>query len=143
MHGAHSLRECSFDAGMRTVLGGVRLLRLTRPGGLKRSMLRARAQREQTPGRAGAARLEGADLAVPAGEAGPHHHPPLTGVDSPALARMAGRTGRNLSVPVKPEVLKGEGARRSGFPLLVLRRWPDARHTVVAYAGHQVFRIHI
>src|ERR671912_174376 len=97
----------------------------------------------QTPGRAGAAGLEGADLAVPAGEAGPHHHPPLTGVDSPALARMAGRTGRDLSVPVKPEVLKGEGARRSGLPLLVLRRWPDERHTVVACAGHQVVRIHI
>src|SRR5215207_11489295 len=102
-------------------------------------MLRARAQREQTPGRAGAAGLEGARLAMRAGEAGPHHHPPLTGVDGPALAWMAGRTGRNLPVPIEPEVLKGEGARRSGLPLLVLRRWPDERHTVVAYAGHQVF----
>src|SRR4051812_48040671 len=101
------------------------------------------SRREQTPGRAGAARLEGARLAVPAGEAGPHHPPPLTGVDGPALARMAGRTGRNLSVPIEPEVLEGEGARRSGLPLLVLGRWPNERHIVVADAGHQVFRIHI
>jgi hypothetical protein len=56
---------------------------------------------------------------------------------------MAGRTGRNLPVPIELEVLKGEGARRSGLPLLVLGRWPDERHTVVADAGHQVFRIHI
>src|SRR3954468_1457339 len=89
MHGAHSLRERALDAGACTVLGGVRLLGLTRPGGLKCGMLRARAQREQTPGRAGAAGLEGARLAMPAGEAGPHHPPPLTGVDGPALARMA------------------------------------------------------
>src|SRR5918993_4249592 len=143
MQGAHSLRERSLDAGAQTVLGGVRLLGLTYPGGPERGMFLARAQGEQTPGRAGAAWLEGADLAVPAGEAGPHHHPPLTGVDSPALAWMAGRTGRDLSVPVKPEVLEGEGARRSGLPLLVLRRWPDECHTVVAYAGHQLFRIHI
>src|SRR5215204_4437168 len=92
---------------------------------------------------AGAARLEGAHLAMPAGEAGPHHPPPLTGVDRPALARITGRTGRNLSVPIELEVLKGEGARRSGLPLLVLGRWPDEHHTVVADAGHQVFRIHI
>src|ERR687897_3940144 len=128
MHGAHSLRECSLDAGACTVLDGVRLLCLTRPGGLECRMFLARAQREQTPGRAGAAGLEGARLAMRTGEAGPHHHPPLTGVDSPALARMAGRTGRDLLVPVKPEVLKGEGARRSGLPLLVLRCWPDERH---------------
>ena len=106
-------------------------------------MLLARAQGEQTPGRAGAAGLEGARLAMRTGEAGPHHHPSLTGVDSPALARMAGRTGRNLPVPIELEVLKGEGARRSGLPLLVLRCWPDERHTVVACAGQQVFRIHI
>src|SRR5215212_10018831 len=132
MHGAHSLRERALEAGAQTVLGGVRLLGLTDPGGPERGMFLARAQGEQTPGRAGAAGLEGARLAMRTGEAGPHHHPPLTGVDSPALARMAGRTGRNLSVPVKPEVLKGEGARRSGLPLLVLRCWPDERHTVVA-----------
>src|SRR5215210_8280603 len=99
---AHSLRERALDASTRTVLGGVRLLRLTRPGGLKGRMLRARAQREQAPGRAGAAGLEGAHLAMPAGEAGPHHPPPLTGVDRPALARITGRTGRNLSVPIEP-----------------------------------------
>src|SRR5215218_9125823 len=131
MHGAHSLRERALEAGAQTVLGGVRLLGLTDPGGPERGMFLARAQGEQTPGRAGAAGLEGADLAVPAGEAGPHHHPPLTGVDSPALARMAGRTGRNLSVPIELEVLKGEGARRSGLPLLVLRRWPDEHHILV------------
>src|SRR3712207_3498389 len=118
MHGVHSLRERSFNAGACTVLGGVCLLRLTRPGSLQGRMLRARAQCEQTPGRAGAARLEGAHLAMRTGEAGPHHHPPLTGVDRPALARMAGRTGRNLSVPIELEVLKGEGAWRSGLPLL-------------------------
>src|SRR5215212_7310357 len=77
MHGAHSLRERALNAGARTVLGGVRLLGLTRPGGLKGRMLRARAQREQTPGRAGAAGLEGAHVAMPAGEAGAHHPPPL------------------------------------------------------------------
>src|SRR5918911_2725143 len=120
MHGAHSLRERALDAGAGTVLGGVPLLRLTCPGSLQRRMLRARAQREQPSGRAGAAGLEGARPAVPAGEARPHHHPPLTRVDGPALARMAGRTGRNLSVPIELEVLKGEGARRSGLPLLVL-----------------------
>src|SRR5918993_1025913 len=151
MQAAHSLRECALNAGTRTVLGGVRLLGLTHPGCPKRGMffawafayLRVSTQREETPGRAGAAGLEVAHLAVPAGEAGPHHHPSLTGVDRPALARMASRTGRDLAVPVKPEVLKGEGARRSGLPLLVLGRWPDERHTVVADAGHQVFRIHI
>src|SRR5215211_3627802 len=127
MHGAHSLRERALDAGAYTVLGGVRLLGLTHPGDLQGRMFLARAQREQTPGRAGAARLEGAHLAMPAGEAGPHHPPPLTGVDRPALARMAGRTGRNLSVPIEPEVLEGEGARRSGLPLLVLGRWLDQR----------------
>src|SRR4051812_3941907 len=100
-------------------------------------------KREQTPGRAGAAGLEAAHLAMPAGEARPHHPPPLTGVDRPALAWMAGRTGRNLPVPIEPEVLEGEGARRSGLPLLVLGRWPNERHIVVADAGHQVFRIHI
>src|SRR5215212_3198796 len=46
-------------------------------------------------------------------------HPPLTGVDSPALARMTGRTGCNLAIPIEPEVLEGEGARRFGLPLLV------------------------
>src|SRR5689334_12250068 len=139
MHAVHSLRECSFNAGAGTVLGGVGLLRLTRPGNLQRRMLRARAQREQTPGRAGAAGLEGAPLAMPAGEARPHHPPPLTGVDGPALARIAGRTGCDLPVPIELEVLKGEGARRSGLLLLVLGRWPDECHTVVADAGHQVF----
>src|SRR5918994_3162038 len=125
MHGAHSLRERSLDAGAQTVLGGVRLLGLTYPGGPERGMFLARAQGEQTPGRAGAVWLEGADLAMRTGEAGPHPHPPLTGVDSPALARMAGRIGRNLPVPIELEVLKGEGARRSGLPRLVLRCWPD------------------
>src|ERR671910_2427779 len=143
MHGVHALRERPLDASTQTVLGGERLLGLPHPGGPERGMVLARAQREQAPGRAGAAGLEGAHLAVPAGESGPHHHSPLTGVDSPALAWMAGRTGRDLTVPVKPEVLEGEGARRSGLPLLVLRRWPDECHTVVAYAGHQLFRIHI
>src|ERR671913_1984914 len=71
MQGAHSLRERALEAGACTVLGGVRLLGLTHPGGPERGMLLARAQREQAPGRAGAAGLEGADLAVPAGEAGP------------------------------------------------------------------------
>src|SRR5215218_3048699 len=66
MHAAHSLRECALNAGTRTVLGGVRLLGLTRSGGLECSMLRARAQRQETPGRAGAAGLEGAHLAMPA-----------------------------------------------------------------------------
>src|ERR671917_2727999 len=143
MHGAHSLRERALDAGACTVLDGVRFLCLTHLGDLQCRMFLARAQGEQTPGRAGAAGLEGARLAMRTGEAGPHHHPPLTGVDSPALARMAGRTGRTLPVPIELEVLKGEGARRSGLPLLVLRCWPDERYTVVAYAGHQVFRIHI
>src|SRR3712207_3466469 len=100
------------------VLGGERLLPLTRPGGLEGSMLRARAQREQTPGRAGTAWLEGAHLAMRAREAGADHHPPPTLVGAPALARMAGRTGRNLPVPVEPEVLEREGALRSGLPLL-------------------------
>src|SRR5215213_4948441 len=112
MHGAHSLRERALDAGACTVLGGVRLLGLTYPGDLQCRMFRARAQREQTPGRAGAARLEGAHLAVPAGEAGPHHHPPLTGVDSPALARMAGRTDRDLSVPIEPECPSSDDLRQ-------------------------------
>src|SRR5215213_6081142 len=137
MHGAYALRERALSAGARTVPGGKRLLCLTRPGDLERGRLRTRAQCEQTPGRAGAARLGAACLAMRAEEAGAHHHPPLTGVDGPALARMAGRTGRNLSVPIEPEVLEGEGARRSGLPLLVLRRWPNERHTVVADAGHQ------
>src|SRR5215210_8541206 len=115
MHGAHSLRERALDAGACTVLGGVRFLCLTHSGDLQCRMVLARAPGEQTPGRAGAAGLEGARLAMRTGEAGPHHHPPLTGVDSSALARMAGRTGRNLSVPIEPEVLEGEGARRSGL----------------------------
>src|SRR4051812_15228992 len=132
MHGMHSLRERALNAGARTVLGGVRLLGLTYPGRPERGMFLARAQREQAPGRAGAARLEGAHLAMPAGEACPHHHPHLTGVARPALARMAGRTGRGLSVPIELEILKGEGARRSGLPLLILGRGPDERHTVVA-----------
>src|SRR5215204_3183611 len=122
MHGAHSLRERALDAGACTVLGGVRFLCLTHPGDLQCRMVLARAQREQTPGRAGAAGLEGARLAMRAGEAGPHHHPPLTGVDGPALAWMAGRTGRNLPVPIEPEVLESESARRSGLPRLVLGR---------------------
>jgi hypothetical protein len=45
MHGVHSLRECSFNAGAGTVLGGVCLVRLTRPGSLQRRMLRAREKR--------------------------------------------------------------------------------------------------
>src|SRR5215207_988610 len=143
MYGVHSLRERALDAGACTVLGGVRLLCLTHPGDLQCRMLRARAQREQTPGRASAARFEGAHLAMPAGEARPHHHPPLTGVDRPALARMAGRTGCDLLIPIELEVLEGEGARRSGLPLLVLGRWPNEHHTVVADAGHQLFRVNI
>src|SRR3712207_2586013 len=143
MHCAHALRERALDAGARTVLGGKRLLRLTRSGSPERGMLLARAQREQAPGRAGAAWLEGAHLAIRAGKAGADHHPPLTGVDGPGLARMAGRAGCDLSVPVETEVLEGEGARRSGLPLLVLGRWPHERHTVVAYAGQQLLRIDI
>ena len=142
-HNAHTLRERPLDAGALTVLGGEHLLRLMRPGGLQRGMLLARAQCEQTPGRVGAAWLEGAHLAIRAREAGAYHHPPPTLVGGPALARMARRTGRDLSVPVEPEVLEREGARRSGLPLLVLRRWPYEPHAVVTSAGQQVFRIHV
>jgi len=117
---------------VRMVLGGVRLLRFTRSRGLQCSILRAWAQGEQMPGRAGTAWLEGAYLAMRAGEAGPHHDSPPTLVGGPALARMAGRTGRDLAVPVKPDVLEGEGIRRSGLRLLVFGCWSHEHHAMVA-----------
>jgi hypothetical protein len=41
MHSAHTLRERSLNAGVRTMLGGVRLLGLTHPGGRERGMFLA------------------------------------------------------------------------------------------------------
>src|SRR5215207_2760173 len=118
MYGVHSLRERALDAGACTVLGGVCLLGLTHPGDLQCRMLRARAQREETPGRAGAARLEGTHLAMPAGEARPHHHPPLTGVDRPGDHMGWSDPALGQAHRHAPDLLHGPADQRAARPTL-------------------------
>jgi len=56
---------------------------------------------------------------------------------------LAGRTGGDLSVPVKTELLDGEGALGMGLPLIVGRGRPDKRDAVITSAGHKLVGINV
>ena len=86
------------------------------------------------------ARVQRAELAVGCREADAHNRAPLVVVGRPGLAGVAGRTGRNLLVPVEGEVLDGEGLGPS-LPLVVLGHRPDQLDA--ACAGRELVCIHV
>src|SRR5688572_22179356 len=102
------VRTSGPNPGTPSVFRRERRLRLARPGGFEGGVLLAPPGREQPPHPSGAARLQRTRLAVRGGEADPHHRPALVVVLGPARTAVPGRAGRDLPVPVEPEILDGE-----------------------------------